>query len=106
VYDCTAKSCIDTMQSYSAMSMCWPRPLVTRPDSAAQMAATPCMPAYMSAIGMRKSGGGSPGTPINDIAPLFASAIRPNPRAAHRVPCDRTPTPSSTRARVQLLSSA
>ena len=33
----------------------------------------------MSAIGMRKSGGGSPGTPIIAIAPLLASAITPKP---------------------------
>ena len=33
----------------------------------------------MSAIGIRKSGGGSPGTPTIAIAPLLASAMRPKP---------------------------
>ena len=59
--------------------MCWPRPLVIRPSSAALTAATPWMPVYMSASAIRNSGGGSPGTPIMAIAPLLASAMRPKP---------------------------
>ena len=62
--------------------MCWPRPELTRPSSAAQTAATPWMPVYMSASAIRNSGGGSPGTPIIAIAPLFASAISPKPGCA------------------------
>ncbi len=59
--------------------MCRPLPVTDRPTSAAHTAATPWMPAYMSAIAIRKSGGGSPGTPTIAIAPLFASAISPKP---------------------------
>ncbi len=59
--------------------MCCPLPDAARPTSAAQTAATPWMPAYMSAMGIRNSGGGSPGTPIIAMAPLFASAITPKP---------------------------
>ena len=47
------------------------------PNSAAQMAATALVAVWMSAIGMRRSGGGYPGTPSCAMAPLLASAIAP-----------------------------
>ena len=43
---------------------------------AAQTAATPWMPAYMSAIGMRNSGGGSPGIVARSGAEGGAAAAR------------------------------